>query len=283
MTAVHDELVQPCGRFDWERIVRRADMPMRLKFTALTLATYADADGSRVKPGPLVLASVTAQGESTVRKHVAALIEYGLLALVSRGGGRGGSGKPSEYRLTAPKDLFTRIPMLPPSERALSIAPVSPLAQESGVSDDETETPLFQGSGQAGLSPVDNLPDPVDSPVDKEETPLAIQSGQTQAPKPIDRSENTVTDRMSARFERLSAPPGEQLPEHNQPPKDDQPLGPDSTQPSTAREPADDEHPQPPAVELRPAKCRHGLPAHIRHGQPSCPLCRRLPTGGEPP
>ncbi|RSN26532.1 hypothetical protein DMC63_01465 [Streptomyces sp. WAC 05977] len=232
MTAVHDDdMVQPCGRFDWERIIRRADLPMRLKYTALTLATYADADGSRVRPGPAVLAAVMKQGESTVRKHLAALIEYGLIALVSRGGGRGGRGKSSEYRLTAPKDLFTRIPMLPPSERVLSIAPVSPLAQESAHSDDETETPLYQESGQSGLSSVDNS----DSPVDKEETPLAQESGQTEAPEPNDRSENTVTDGMSARFERLSAPPGEQLPS-DQPPKETTTTGHHPTQLTTARD-----------------------------------------------
>src|SRR5437879_1725471 len=42
---------QPCGRFEWERILRRAVMPLRVKFLAFVLASYADADGSNVRPG----------------------------------------------------------------------------------------------------------------------------------------------------------------------------------------------------------------------------------------
>jgi hypothetical protein len=263
MTAVtSDQGPQACGRFEWERIVRRLELPMRLKFTAMMVATYADADGSRVRPGVEVLASVTAQGASTVRKHLSALQEYGLLALVSRGGGRAGRGKAAEYQLTVPVDLLERVPMLPMGERRLSAVPDSPLAQGSAESAGGTVSPLSQGSGETSESPVDNSPTPVESTVDNPESPLAQQSTQSEDSTPNDRSENTVTERLSARFSRLTAPSSERLP---------------STSPTTKTTTTTPDPTQPPTARASPTDNR-------------CPVCRQphafldpcRPTGGEP-
>lgn len=263
MTAVtSDQGPQACGRFEWERIVRRLQLPMRLKFTATMIATYADADGSRVRPGVEVLAAVTAQGASTVRKHLTALQEYGLLELVSRGGGRAGRGKATQYRLTIPVDLLERVPMLPLGERRLSAVPDSPLAPGSAESDDATESPLPQESGQTEQSPVDNQPTPVDSPVDKHVSPLAQQSGQSDDPEPNDRSENTVTERLSARFERMTARSSEHLP---------------STSPTTKTTTTTPDPAQPPTARASPTT-------------DTCPVCRTAhaflapcrPAGGDP-
>ena len=230
MTAVQTEESHACGRFEWERIVRRLELPMRVKFTAVMLATFADADGSRVRPGVDVLAAVTGQGASTIRKQLTGLQEYGLLTLVSRGGGRSGRGKAHEYRLTVPVDLLARVPMLPVGERRLSAVPDSPLAQKSGHSDSFTESPLAQGSAQNQPSPVDNS-----------ESPLPKQSGQSDHATPIDRSENAVTERLSARFSRLTARSSERLPSTS-PTTRTTTTTPDPTQPPTARARAD---PQP--------------------------------------
>jgi hypothetical protein len=226
---------QACGRFEWERIVRRLALPMRLKFTAMVIATYADADGSRVKPGSKRLAAVTAQGESTVRKHLGALQEYGLLTLVSRGGGRGGVGKTSEFRLAIPVDLLARVPMLPATERPLSAVRDSPLAQGSAHSEGDAETPLSQGSAQTP-------PSTVDKPVDSDESPLALESGQSETGTANDRSETAIADRLSARFERMTARSSEQLPSHNQPLKAPT-TSPDPAQPPTARKTTNDRCP----------------------------------------
>ncbi|MEA5366060.1 hypothetical protein VA596_41490 [Amycolatopsis sp., V23-08] len=232
MTAVtSDPGPQACGRFEWERIVRRLELPMRVKFTAMMVASYADADGSRVRPGAEVLAAVTAQGASTIRKQLAALQEYGLLVLVSRGGGRSGRGRAAEFRLTVPVDLLERVPMLPVGERRLSAVPDSPLAQGSAQSGSDTVSPLATESGQSGTSTVDNPADLVDSG----DSALAQKSGQSEATAPIDRSENTVTERLSARFERLTARSSERLPEQlHQPPKTTTTTR-HPTQPPTAR------------------------------------------------
>jgi hypothetical protein len=264
---------QPVGRYDWERIVRRAVMPVRHKLVALVLATYADANGTRVRPGMDVLAAVTGQGESTVRRLVTDLRgSYGLLEVVTRGGGRKGRGKATEYRLVLPVDLLERIELLPPGDvaRRASLSVVSddsPLSQGSAQSED---SPLSQESAQSDVDPVDNS-----------DSPLAIESAQSDVDEPIDRSENTVIDRMTAQKARLSALQSERLPATTPTTTDQQP-GPDPTQLTTARESI--ELPEFGAVRLKPAKCPHGLPAHISANGPTCPLCRRLPpAGGDPP
>ncbi|WP_157376133.1 hypothetical protein [Allokutzneria albata] len=48
----HDEVeLLPASRFEWERIIRRARLTKPVKLVALLLATYADPDGTRVRPG----------------------------------------------------------------------------------------------------------------------------------------------------------------------------------------------------------------------------------------
>jgi hypothetical protein len=262
-----DSAAEPCGRYEWERIVRRAVIPKAVKYVAFVLATYADPDGTRVRPGMDVLAAVTGEGVSTVRRRVSKLRgTYGLLEMVSRGGGRNGRGKAAEFRLVLPTDLLERVELLPPGDNARrgsirAVSNVSPLPQVSGQSED---SPLPQGSAQSGPSPVDNS-----------ESPLTVESAQSVEDEPIDRSLETTSDGLTAQNRRLTAHPGERLPPTT-PTTTDQPGGPDPTQPTTAREQSDI---QPISlvgvVKLKPAKCPHGLPAHIRNGQPSCPLCRR--------
>ncbi len=50
---------QPVGRFDWERLVDRAELPAHLKATAYVLAHHADNDGSNVRCGRERLADIT--------------------------------------------------------------------------------------------------------------------------------------------------------------------------------------------------------------------------------
>lgn len=239
--------LEPCGRFEWERLVRRADLPMRLKFVAVVVATFADADGSRVRPGVGVLADVTGQGESTVRRLMSALQEFGLLTQVARGGGRKGKGRATEYRLTVPADLYDRVPMLSPGERRLVAVPDSPLAQGSGQTE---ETPLAQESAQSDPQPVDNS-----------DSPLAIESAQSDLLAPIDRSENTVSERLSARKSRLTARSSELLPSTS-PTTKTTTTTPDPTPPPTARKPTADSDRCPVCREPHPflAACRPRSP-----------------------
>ncbi len=43
--------LMPVKRFEWERLVRRIAMPRTTKLVAMTLASFANQDGSNVRPG----------------------------------------------------------------------------------------------------------------------------------------------------------------------------------------------------------------------------------------
>lgn len=111
----------PIGRFEWERIIRRAIIkPPSIKFLGLMMATYASADGSRVRPGQARLAAVMGTSISTVERGQRTMEKAGFLEMVVKGhsAGRGRSGGyASEYRLTIPSDLLERVPMLDPDEK----------------------------------------------------------------------------------------------------------------------------------------------------------------------
>lgn len=106
------------GRYDWERLVRRLRVAPNVKFTAQTLASYGDRDGTRIRPGNKRLAAVTGYEERTIVRALTQLRILGLIEVSRRGGGRHGKGRATEYRLTIPSDLVDRVPLLDPDEQA---------------------------------------------------------------------------------------------------------------------------------------------------------------------
>jgi hypothetical protein len=149
------------GRFEWERLILRIPMPDMHQRLALILAVFADGDGTRVRPGNEILANVTRKNKRTVIRALTDLREWQLITPTSRGGGRGGKGRTTEYRLTCPTDLLERFDLLPPNLRP---APVSGDARESP---------------QNGGSPVDNYPGSVDNPKPhngNEVTPVSLET-----------------------------------------------------------------------------------------------------------
>lgn len=156
--------LQAVSRFDWERIVRRAQIPGATKLVAYTMAQFGDVRGESIRPGVARMAAVCGMGESTVRRHVDALQRLGLLERLANGGGP--TKRAARYRLTVPEDLLERVSMLGPDEISLltqvsgvglSTGGVSPLTQVSGdVPVDNPElrspgevTPLISGSNSA--------------------------------------------------------------------------------------------------------------------------------------
>jgi DNA-binding transcriptional ArsR family regulator len=105
------------SRYDWERVIKRARLGTPAKAVALAMATYADLDGTKVRPGVVRLAAVTELSERSVYSALKKLTNLGLIECVFRGGHRGESGMASVYRLTIPADLLERVEMLPPSEK----------------------------------------------------------------------------------------------------------------------------------------------------------------------
>lgn len=258
---------RPVGRYEWEAIIRRLNLSMKTSYVALVMATYADPDGTRIRPTAPELAAAARMGESTVARYVRELRNAGLIVKTRRGGGRNGTGRPNEYRLTVPLDLLEKFEIRPLGPARIRVVPtVSPLTQGEQSNED---SPLTQDERPKGPSPVDN-------PVDKGDSPLTLVSAQTPTADEIDRSKNTVTETLTAQSDALTAHPWvSNYRPQDLPPKPT--TTPDPTQPPTAREPTDDN-----PIELRPAKCQHGLPAHIRDNRPTCPLCRRLPTEEQP-
>ncbi|MFD4294156.1 helix-turn-helix domain-containing protein [Rhodococcus sp. NPDC058532] len=109
-----DDAPQPCDRFDWERVVRRVSMPTGAKFVALTLATYADGDGTRIRPSNARLANVIEKSERTVERSMAWLRSAGFIAVTSRKNRF--AGQANEYRLTLPADVL-ELMVLDPSDQ----------------------------------------------------------------------------------------------------------------------------------------------------------------------
>lgn len=116
MTGATRELV-PVDRFEWERIVRRVQMPSGTKYLALMLATYADQDGSRIRPGVERLALVMCVTDRTVKRSLSALRELGLIERTKQGNRH--AGLADTYRLTVPSTVLDE-PMLSPDETAVS-------------------------------------------------------------------------------------------------------------------------------------------------------------------
>lgn len=98
---------------DWTDVVRRSRLGRTTKAVALALATYADADGTRVFPGIARLAFDCELGYNVIQECMAKLRGFQLIELVRAGARRGDS---DEYRLTIPEDLMSRVAVPSPTQ-----------------------------------------------------------------------------------------------------------------------------------------------------------------------
>jgi len=226
--------LRPIGRFEWERLLRRIPMAPQAKLVALVLSTYADPDGSRVRPGQGALASVSGFGERTVRRLVHQLRdEHRLIEQTMRGGGRGGRGRTTEYRLTVPVDLLDRVQLLAPADHPT----VSPATQTAGQSE-ESPAPLV--AAQSEPSPVDNSESPAIQvaaqsdahPVDRPDSPATQVSHENNFQGPP----GDTSQRLTGQTGPIDRPPGWPTTTHIPTTKDDQPPTGLPTQPPDAHE-----------------------------------------------
>lgn len=246
LTAVPGGLTEPdrrpCGRFEWERLVRRIRMPKPVKLLALVLSTYADADGSRVRPGQGVLAAVTDDTDRNVRRLLKTLRDdLRLIEQTSRGGGRGGHGRTTEYRLTLPTDLLDRVELLSPVDEPAVSPDIQMSAQSSPQPVGNSDSPDIQTSGQSE-SRVDRQPESPDIQMSPEND--------------FHRTSNSVTDRLTGHPEPIDRTSRCPTTTHIPTTKEDQPPPALPTQPPTARESREsrtDHGPPPPRWARRPA------------------------------
>lgn len=258
---------RPIGMFEWLRLVRRLQIPWNVKSFGVLLASYADPDGTRVRPGVKRLAAVTGLGQTTVKDLMRELREYGLLEQTRRGGGRGGKGNASDHRLTIPIDLLDRFEVLSPDDTpglgdGLTVLQSVP----SPVDNSDSET--VQGDSQTDPHPVDN------STLEDGPGRLSIVEGEA-AQDPIESRNPAIESRPCSDYYHP----------HNQPPKDD-PAPTDPAQPQTARtDGSQEDHADGEVIEPSepPAKCPHNLPRRQRgDGLPACAFCRRDATRTPP-
>ena len=151
--------LQPCSRFEWERIVRRCPLRGAVKLLAYTLAQYGDAAGRNIRPGTPRLAAVCGMGTRTVERYLADLRGLGLVQRVTNGGGP--NGLAAVYRLTVPDDLLQRLTLLQPDELTpatrLAAVPDLPAPVDNrpgGDSSPATQTAGDRGPGGAELPPL---------------------------------------------------------------------------------------------------------------------------------
>jgi Helix-turn-helix domain len=79
-------------------------MPLSRKGLALALATYANKDGTNTHPGEARLAADCGINEQSVRRHLAALRDVGLIARTFRASTTGKINMADSYDLTIPAE-----------------------------------------------------------------------------------------------------------------------------------------------------------------------------------
>ncbi len=92
----------PASKWDWEKALvarsRAEGMTAGCQHVALLLSTYANGDGTSIRPTVETLSTVSGKGQSTVKEALRYLREHGWVHQMSRGQ----TGRVSEYRLTIP-------------------------------------------------------------------------------------------------------------------------------------------------------------------------------------
>lgn len=151
-----DRELLPARRFEWERVVRRIKMRQGLKFVALALASYANTDGSRARPGRDRLANISDRTPRSVSRALVELRDLGLIERVSEGSNYGRQARADEYRLTLPSDILETIAMLDPDDgtgdtrvtrsRPEQVTPASPV--HSGTGDTTSTEQVTSGTEQ---------------------------------------------------------------------------------------------------------------------------------------
>jgi hypothetical protein len=250
----------------------------RIKLVAHRLATYADSDGSRVRPGIARLALDLEIDYRTARDTLALLRRLGLIHL-SRGSTR--RGHADEYRLTLPLDLLDRddLDVWTPTRHATELQRLREIHR--GASRTRDRHPDRHPPRPAAPAPTVD-PDP---PAQGPQAPAPQNSA--GAPRP---GRTGCAGACRATAQGPAAPATDQDLDTTttaQPPQQIR------TAVTLARgtPPAPQQAPAAATREITPApgrphRCEHGLTTAVRDdGRPACALCRITqdrPTVGRP-
>jgi hypothetical protein len=111
----------------WTDVVRRARLGRTVKAVAMVLATYADADGTRVYPGVARLSYECEMNYNTVKAALKTLRDAGLIVKVGR------RGDADVYRLILAADLADRCDVPTPAQVELELNALRGLKRGSYV------------------------------------------------------------------------------------------------------------------------------------------------------
>jgi len=153
--------------YGWLRLIRRARLGSSVKLVAFVLASYANPDGTSVRPGNPRLVAVTELSDKTVRTSLAKLRSLGLLERVREGSKCGRKKLADEYRLTIPDNAIEVLELLPVKELPGELETLP-----------EASSPVTT-TGDEAPEPVDNSASPVTSTGDEppEEPPEPKNTG----------------------------------------------------------------------------------------------------------
>lgn len=291
----------------WINTLKRARLGPVVKEIAIMLATYADPDGTRVRPGLVRLAFECERSYNTVKGVMKALRELGLITKVGR------YGDADEYILTLPDDLLERCDVPTPSQVDAHLAKVrklkrgtykpNPAGHQTGrrkaVAEDLRSTARAAAPTDPGICGPPDGPQTEESAV-RPTTPIPESAGHpTSGLRPVPwtatyQDPPPTTFHPDKELRTDLALPGTPATDENLTPPVDLVTRPRCPHGRSSRLRADGQPrcdqcraaasvPTPPAdtsvttPEPAPAKCEHGLQGGRRpDGKPNCTLCRRL-------
>lgn len=245
----------------WTDVVRRARLGRTVKAVAMVLATYADADGTRVFPGVARLSYECEITYNTAQKALARLREVQLIELVKRATRRGAA---DEYRLVLGADLLEHVDVPTPAqvEKAINEIRGAKQGQWKG-----NLHPTAWGAGEVEKADLH----PTGMGAGEQPAPHGVGSETQPAPHgamhlhptpwgPTTHYQDTTTTTHS----------GEQVLTASHPPR----VGAAESTPDFAAEVKARQS------TLAPPKCPHGLKGGNRtsDGLPHCALCRNVPV-----
>jgi len=243
-----------------------------IKAVAGRLATYADSNGTRVRPGVARVAVDLELDASTVKTAISHLRAIGLLDVVRPGGRRGAT----QYRLVLPTDLLDRDDLVvwSPSEQRAEIEKLANARR--GFTHTPSSTPPDGPNGGGSQVP--------QAPANESGTqvPEAATNGVSRVPPAATKPSSAVpiagatgspkTSIMAATGVQTRVPPA---------PTTDQDLDttttdhPDEDLRTAVTGPRARDAETTSIPPTRPKRCPHGLGAGRRaDGRPECALCR---------
>lgn len=177
----------PMGRFDWERVIARAELPSITKAVAMFIAMRANMDGSSAHPGERWLADVLGKTDRYIRAQIELLRSLGLIERTAFG--RVDEGFDT-YQLTVPAadDIPLRMRLNPNGHRYIPRPEPKPRPRKAKDGPDATGSPLPEAGSDADATT--GSPLPVDGPADPTATgsPLPEVDAPTGSGLPVDNS-----------------------------------------------------------------------------------------------